>query len=176
MNIILIGMRSAGKSKVSRHLSLMTKRAVLSTDLLIQYDNMGQSIPAIIQNNKGDWRAFRDMEYEVVRKVARLDDHIIDCGGGVIVDLDEDGNEVYSHRKMDLLKRSGTVIWLKGDIHRLAAKVKHDQERPSLDAVRSAEELMHRRLPFYKKAADIVVNIEGKKRRRLAQEIFRRIR
>lgn len=172
MNIILIGMRSAGKSKVSRHLSLMTKYPVLSTDVLIQYDNKGRSIPAIVEENAGDWRAFRELEYEVIRKVAKMDGHIIDCGGGVIVDLDKEGNEIYSKRKMNLLKAGGKVIWLRGDIHRLAAKVKDDQERPSLDAVRSAEELMQRRLPFYQKAADIVIDIEGKKRKALAREIF----
>ncbi len=172
MNIILIGMRSAGKSKVSRHLSLMTKRSVLSTDVLIQYDNQGRSIPAIVAQHGGDWRVFRDMEYEVIRKVARMDGHIIDCGGGVIVDLDEQGNEIYSKRKMSLLKENGRVIWLKGDIHRLAAKVKNDEQRPSLDAVRSAEELMIRRLPFYRKAADVIIDIEKRKRKSLAAEIY----
>ena len=133
MNLILIGMRGAGKSNISRRLSVLSKRPVLSTDLLIEYDNGGRSIARIVADCGGDWRAFRDMEHEVVRKVARLDGAIVDCGGGVIVDLDKDGNEVYSERKMDLLKASGTVIWLKGDIARLAAKTKGSATRPTLD-------------------------------------------
>ena len=36
MNIIMIGMRGAGKSNVSRRLSVLTKRTVLSTDTLIE--------------------------------------------------------------------------------------------------------------------------------------------
>jgi len=172
MNIIFIGMRSAGKSNISRRLSVLTKRAVLSTDQLIQYDNDGKTIPEIIEENQGDWRIFRHMEYKVVKKVARLDGNIIDCGGGVTVDIDEQDNEVFSDKKVQLLKNTGPIIWLKGDIARLAAKVKNDQARPTLDNIRSAEEVMRRRLPFYEQAADIIVDIEGKKRTQLVEEIF----
>lgn len=173
MNIVLIGMRGAGKSNISRRLSVMTKWPVLSTDLLIQYENQGKPISQIIAEANGDWRAFREMEFEVVKKVAQLDNVIIDCGGGVVVDLDDQGDEIYSQRKMDLLKQNGKVIWLKGDIHRLAAKVKDDQERPTLDQVKSIEEVMTRRLPFYKQAADVIINIEEKKRKKLAKKVYR---
>lgn len=172
MNIILIGMRSTGKSNISRRLSVMTKRAVLSTDQLIQYDNSGQTIPQIIDAHNGNWREFRELEYHVIEKVSRLDNNIIDCGGGAIVDLNEQDNEIFSNRKVSCLKAAGSIIWLKGDIARLAAKVKNDQARPTLDSIRSVEEVMRRRLPFYKKAADIIVDIEGKQRIDLAEEVF----
>jgi len=169
MNIVLIGMRGAGKSSISRRLALLTKRPVLSTDHLITYENGGRPIPEIVAEE--GWRAFREMEYEVIEKVARLDNCIVDCGGGVIVDLDEDGNEIFSERKTRLLRDSGKVVWLKGNIARLAAKVQGDPSRPALDAVRSAEEMMNRRLPFYELAADLVVDIEERKRKKLAIEI-----
>lgn len=175
MNIVLIGMRGAGKSKISRRLSVRTKRDVLSSDLLIQYDNNGKSIPEIISDHNGDWRAFRDMEYAIVQKICALDDNIIDCGGGIIVDLDEDGNETYSKRKVDLLRTNGRIVWLKGDIPRLAAKVKGDAKRPSLSETKSAEEIMYRRLPFYEKAADIVVDVEGKSKSELTEEVLAQI-
>lgn len=174
MNLILIGMRGAGKSNISRRLSVLTKRPVLSSDLLIEYDNGGRTIAEIVADRGGDWAAFRDMEYEVVKKIARLDGVIVDCGGGVIVDLDDHGNEVFSARKVDLLRASGTIIWLKGDIARLVAKTRGSEARPSLDAQRSAEEVMRRRLPFYEQAADVTIDIEGKKRQKLAEKIFKR--
>ncbi|MBF0622870.1 MAG: shikimate kinase [Magnetococcales bacterium] len=173
MNIALIGMRSTGKSNISRRLSVKTKWPVLSTDLLISYENNGLSIPDIVANSKGDWRGFRDMEYAVIAKCAALDKAIIDCGGGVIVDLDQSGKEIYSSRKMDALKKNCTIIWLKGDIPRLAAKVAKDAGRPSLSEIESAEEIMVRRMPFYEQAADIVVDIEEKKRSEIATEILR---
>lgn len=171
MNIILIGMRGAGKSNVSRRLAVLTKRPVMSSDTLIEYENGGHTIAEIIAKNKGDWHAFRDMEFEVTRKIAAMDGVIVDCGGGIIVDLDEDGNEVYSKRKIQALKKNGKIIWLKGDIKRLVEKVKNKPERPTLSAVRDAEEIMNRRLPFYQKAADIVIDIEGKKRTEIAESI-----
>ncbi|MET0022900.1 MAG: shikimate kinase [Sedimenticola sp.] len=173
MNIVLIGMRGAGKSNISRRLSVMTKWPVLSTDLLIEYENGGRTIPEIIADNNGDWRSFREMEFEVVRKISRLDNTIIDCGGGIVVDLDENGNEIFSERKIELLRQNGTIVWLKGDIARLAAKVQGDPNRPALDAVRSAEELMHRRLPFYEQAADLIMDLETKKRKKIAKMIAR---
>lgn len=174
MNIVLIGMRGAGKSNISRRLSIMTKRPVLSSDLLIEYENGGRTIQQIVADEDNDWHRFREMEYEVVKKIARMDDVIVDCGGGIIVDLDRDGNEIYSERKVELLRQNGTIIWLRGDISRLAAKVADDPTRPTLDVMRSAEEVMQRRLPFYKQAADIVIDIEGKKRKGLAKKIARR--
>ena len=44
MNLILIGMRGVGKSNLSRRLAVLAKRSVLSTDLLIEYENGGKSI------------------------------------------------------------------------------------------------------------------------------------
>ncbi len=175
MNIVLIGMRGAGKSKISRRLCVKTKRDVLSTDLLIQYDNDGKSIPQIIEENDGDWRVFRDMEYTIVEKICALDENIIDCGGGIIVDVDDDGNEIFSQRKVDKLRTNGRIIWLKGDIPRLAAKVKGDAKRPSLSETKSAEDIMYRRLPFYEMAADIVIDIEGKAKNELTEEVYEQI-
>ena len=173
MNIVLVGMRGAGKSNISRRLSVLTKWPVLSTDLLISYENQGKTIATIIDEENGDWRSFREMEYEVIKKISLLDNVIIDCGGGVIVDLDDNGEEIFSTRKIDLLKQNGTVIWLKGDIQRLAEKIKNDEERPTLDQLKSTVELMHRRLPFYQQAADKIVDIEKEKRKRLAEKIYR---
>ncbi|MBF0139720.1 MAG: shikimate kinase [Magnetococcales bacterium] len=171
MNLILIGMRGAGKSNISRRLSVLTKRPVMSTDSLISYESQGLPIAAILAKMGGDWRAFRDLEAQIVNKVAAMDEIIIDTGGGVICDLDAEGREIYSYRKMDALKKNGRVIWLEGDIVRLAAKAAADTRRPALSNTESEESIMRRRLPFYRQAADRVVNIEGFRRDILAMHI-----
>jgi len=107
MNNILIGMRGAGKYNESRRLAVLTKRTVMSSDTMIEYENDGKTIAEIIAENGGDWRAFRDIEYDVVRKIAAMDGVIVDCGGGIIVDLDEDGDEVFSTRTVEALEKSG---------------------------------------------------------------------
>ncbi len=175
MNIVLTGMRGVGKSNISRRLCLLTKWPVLSTDLLIEYENGGKSIQEIMSENGGDWQAFREMELQVVQNISKFDNVIVDCGGGVIVDVADDGSEVYSERKMDLLKANGRVVFLKADIERLAAKVKGDQRRPTLDETRSAQEVMLRRLPYYQRAADITLDVEGMGRRKAARKLYRKI-
>lgn len=171
MNIVLIGMRGVGKTNIARRLGFLTKRPVMSTDVLVEYE-AGQSIPDVVAVS--GWPAFRDAEYEVLRKLTALDRLIIDAGGGVVVDLDDQGQEVLSTRKVDLLKSSGVLVFLRGDIERLAAKVQGDPRRPALDARRSASELMHARLPLYEAAADWTIDVEGRPRSDIAEEIAAR--
>ncbi len=170
LNINLIGMRGVGKSNVARRLSVLTKRPVMSTDLLVEYQ-FGKTIPELISDSGGDWRVFRDAEFIVVQQLAALDGIIVDCGGGVIVDLDEDETEIYSARKLEALRSAGPVVWLQGDIARLAAKTADDPTRPSLHAQKSAEQIMRSRLPFYEEAADFSIFVERGARQAVAQAI-----
>lgn len=154
---------------MSRRLAAATKRALLSTDVLIQYDNGGRSIAEIALDG---WHEFRDLEFAVVRKSVGVNDAIIDCGGGVVVDLDQAGDEVFSDRKVSLLRSAGPVVWLDGDLERLAEKAAiPTPNRPPLSDVRSTIDLMRARLALYERAADIRIDIEGKSRRQIAREV-----
>ncbi len=168
VNVLIVGMRGAGKSNISRRVALLTKRPVLSTDVLVEYET-GMGIPDFVAQR--GWPAFRDMEFEVLSKLTALDGAIIDCGGGIVVDLDDSGGEVFSSRKVELLRQLGPIVWLSGDLDRLARKAAASATRPELDARRSARELMERRLPFYTAAADFTIDIEGRKRQEVAQQI-----
>ena len=72
MNIVIIGMRGAGKSNVSRRLSVLVKRPVFATDDMIVYENGGKSIDDIIADNNGDWFQFRDLEFDTVKKIGQM--------------------------------------------------------------------------------------------------------
>jgi shikimate kinase len=170
MNIVLIGVRGVGKTNIARRLSFRLKRPVMSSDLLVEYET-GTTIADFVATQ--GWEAFRDREYEVVSKLSHLDDLIIDAGGGVVVDL-RDGTEVYSERKVNVLKRHAQIIFLRGDIDRLAAKVADDPRRPTLDARRDAADLMRARLPFYEAAADWTIDVEGQDRGDIATAIAAR--
>ena len=93
---MLIGMRGVGKTNIARRVGFLTKRPVMSTDVLVEYES-GLPIPEFVEHR--GWPAFRDAEYEVVRKLSRLDGLIIAAGGGILVDLDDQGEECYSERK-----------------------------------------------------------------------------
>ena len=168
VNIVLIGMRGVGKTNIARRLSFQTKRPVMSTDILVEYE-LGAQIPHVVATQ--GWRAFREAEYNVLRKLSAMDCLIVDAGGGIVVDLAEDGTEIYSGRKVDLLHKHGTIVFLAGDIDRLARKVQDDPTRPTLDPRNSAADLMRARLPFYEKAADWIIDVEGKQRADIAAEI-----
>lgn len=170
MNINLIGMRGVGKSNVARRLSVLTKMPVMATDVLIRYET-GRTIPEFIAAHDGDWRTFRDLEYDVLGKLAGLDGVIIDCGGGIVVDVGPDGDEFYSERKVTRMHRLGPVVWLQGDVERLAAKVSADPDRPSLHANRTAIEIMQRREPWYDRAADHRVFVHQGLRQQVAEQL-----
>lgn len=168
MNINLIGMRGVGKSNVARRLSVMTKMPVLSTDTLVSYES-GLSIPEFVARHS--WQEFRQLEAQIVAKLSRLDDAIIDCGGGIIVALDEQGQEYFNEGNVAALKGGGPVVFLVGDIDRLAAKTATDPTRPVLDATRSAATLMRTREPWYQRAADWQVFVEPGARQKAAVSI-----
>ncbi len=168
-NITIIGMRGAGKSNVSRRLSVLTKRPVFATDTVVSYEAGGRSIPDLVAAE--GWPGFRRRETEALTKIVRMDDIIIDCGGGLVMELDEAGEERCSAAHIAALRAAGPVIWLRGDVPRLVAKVQAKADRPALVDADALLDLMHARQPCYAQAATHVVDIEGKKRESIALEI-----
>lgn len=172
MNLSFIGPRGVGKSKVSRKLSKMTGIPVISTDMIAVYETGGLSIPEFIKMNNGNWRAFRDLEFRILEKIQNSRDILLDCGGGILFDLDEAGNEVPSERKISILKKLGKVIRLDANLHYLASKVKQDGNRPSLSSTEPYIDILKRRTIHYSKIADISVSIDGKDPESVARNIM----
>jgi shikimate kinase len=170
VNIVLIGPRGVGKSRVSRHLLYFLKRPLFELDELIVYEEGGLTIPQIV--SKKGWAYFRDVEYKVVQKISKMDNIIIDCGGGIVVDLDKNDNEIFSERKARDLKKNGIVFFLNNDINNLLKKIKDDPNRPSLSTEKSFIEIMGKRLPFYERVADYTVNMNKKSKKKATQEIL----
>jgi shikimate kinase len=168
LNINLIGMRGVGKSNVARRLAVLTKRPVMSTDVLIAYES-GLTIPDFVATS--GWAAFRDLEWQITGKLASMTDIIVDCGGGIMVDLDAAGEETFSERKVAELQAGGPVVWLRGDIERLAAKTAGDPARPDLHAHMSAAAIMRRREPWYAQAANWSIEVHPGQRQAAAESI-----
>jgi shikimate kinase len=173
-NLVLIGGRGSGKSALCRRIQRMNKHFTLfALDELIRYEAGGVGIPEIVAQR--GWAGFRDLEFEVVRKVAAFErGALIDCGGGVVVDLDGAGNEVFSERKVEALRRHGTVIYLQRDVEYLLQRIAGDGNRPDLSADRSFAEIMERRDPWYRRAAHEVIQCGRRSKRGLVKEVLRR--
>ncbi len=159
MNIALIGPRGVGKSKISRKLSKLVLMPVVSTDMIAVYET-GISINEQIKKANGKWSEFRELEFQILSKLKNSRNIILDCGGGILFDVDINGNEFYSEKKVSLLKSFSKVICLNQSLEYLIEKVINDGERPELSKINSYREVLLRRLPYYKQASDIFLEID----------------
>jgi shikimate kinase len=162
-NIVLIGARGSGKSAVSRELSRLTGRAVVSTDAEA-VRSAGCSIKELVE--KRGWDAFRDLESDVVRQIASRKAIIIDTGGGAIL----------RQANVDALRANGHVFWLHAPVAVLAERIKDDTQRPSLTGTRSfieeIEEVLAARTPLYMAAAHDIVDVEANTPIQIAESIL----
>jgi shikimate kinase len=67
------------------------------------------------------------------------------------------------------------VVWLQGDVERLVYKVEAKGDRPPLASATQLVDLMNARQPYYRRAATLVIDIEGKRREEIAWEIVDRL-
>ena len=171
-NLALIGGRGCGKSSVSRRVLARDKRFTLwSLDMVVRYEAGGLPIPVIVERH--GWSAFRDLEARVVEKATRFPDwQLLDCGGGVVVDLDDDGNEILSERKVTMLRENAFVVYLERALGFLEDKVRGDSNRPDLSATESFADIMARREPWYRAAAHHVVNARGLRKHQILTEVL----
>jgi len=171
-NLVLIGGRGCGKSSVARRIARRERRFQLySLDGLVRYEAGGGAIPELVEER--GWEGFRALEREVVRKVSAFrGGALVDCGGGVVVDLDADGREVYSEEKVEALRRHGLVVYLYRDPRALLERVRDDPQRPPLSDSRSFLEIMAQRDPWYRRAADRVLECEELSKREIADRIL----
>jgi shikimate kinase len=173
-NLVLVGGRGSGKSAIARRIFRAERRFEhFSLDALIRYECGARAVPDIVAER--GWRGFREVEWEVVRKVSAFPGGaLVDCGGGVVVDLDDDDREVFSSRKVDALRAYGVVFYLQRETRYLIERIAGDENRPSLSDQQSFEEIMARRDPFYRRAAHHVIECGTLKKRELADLVLER--
>jgi shikimate kinase len=151
MNIVLIGYRGTGKSVVGKLVSERLHMKCIAMDSRI-VEKAGMSIPDIVKNH--GWTTFRDMESEVARELAELDDIIIDTGGGVIE----------RPENIDVLQANSCIIWLKASVGAIVSRIQGGTERPSLTGEKSfteeVAEVLERRTPKYRSAAQYEIDTE----------------
>jgi shikimate kinase len=149
MNVVLIGPRGSGKTKIGKMLSRKLGRKLISTDNLITNKAL-MPISHIVK--KDGWEKFRGLESEVLEEIACLDNSIIDTGGGSIL----------RKRNIYNLKRNGFIILLTANIDTLINRIKGDNSRPSLTGHKSFIEeigdILKERKEKYEKAADYIID------------------
>lgn len=163
MNIVLIGMRGAGKTTVGKLLAEKLKKEYIETDQEVA-KKANMPITDIVA--KHGWEYFRQLERYTVEMVAQKDNCIIATGGGVVV----------NKQNVDALKQHGKLFYLEAPVEVLIERIGDDNNRPSLTGKTSRPEdmkaVMQQRKKLYEEAADAIIETNNKTTSRVSEEII----
>jgi len=162
-NLVLIGYRGTGKSMVGKTLARRLQRRLVSTDAEV-VKRAALSIPDIVK--QFGWEHFRDLESAVCREVAAEMQMIIDTGGGAIL----------RPENVEVLRGTGTLVWLTATVETITRRIGGDTQRPSLTGTKSftdeIREVLTERTPKYQAAAHHVVSTDGLSTAEVAERIL----
>lgn len=150
-NIILIGYMGSGKSTVGKKAARALEYTFLDTDALIE-EAEGMAISELFEK-KGE-AYFREQETETIRRLLQAPKgNIIATGGGLPM---REGNA-------ELLKKLGTVVYLKAETKTLMARLSGDTTRPLLkegDLRTKIDTMLQVRGPVYERTADVILETD----------------
>lgn len=147
-NIALIGFMGTGKTTVGKSLAKKLGKKFIEVDELIT-KRAGRSIPRIFTED-GETK-FRELEMELTKEVGEMENAVISCGGGLVL------NKI----NIDRLKKNSIVILLEAPHEIILKRISNDNGRPLLntpDQLKEIKNLLEAREPFYKSAADVVID------------------
>ena len=150
-HIYLIGFMGAGKSSVGRRLA--SRLGLPFGDLDREIEQRAGSTVAEIFTESGEER-FRAIESETLRSLAEKPRMVIACGGGVVI----------SDENRAVLKRTGTVLYLKVDAAEALARIGDKRTRPLLaggGGTMAATALLTARESLYDAVGDLTVDTVG---------------
>jgi shikimate kinase len=163
-NVILIGMPGAGKSTVGVVLAKRLGFAFVDVDLEIQ-SRSGRRLQQIIDSD--GLAAFRALEEATLLDLAASITRSVIATGG---------SAVYSDAGMEALQRSGTMVFLDTPLALLESRISDmDHRGLVIDPGESFADLYARRLPLYRRWAEVTANGAGKNVEALAAEIELRL-
>jgi shikimate kinase len=151
-NIYFCGMIGSGKSTVGARLSFDLELPFLDLDREMDR-TLGHSFHRLVRER--GWVAFRELEYSICKRFARLERSLICLGGGT----------VRYEWNMDVLRGTGLTVLLTASLDALAARVRA-ADRPRVNAGATLEEDLQRiwaeSEEKYRRAADLTCDTTGK--------------
>lgn len=147
-NIVLIGMPGCGKTTIGRLVSQKLDIGFCDIDHYIEKKE-GRIIPDIFKDNGEEY--FRKLESEAVEKVSKKTGCMISTGGGV----------VKFHKNMELLKKSGIIIFINRTVESIISDIETDGRPLLKDGKEKLYKLYRERIDLYKKYSDYEVLNEG---------------
>lgn len=150
-NVILIGFMGSGKTTVGIRLSYRMRRIFEDTDKLIE-KKQKREIKEIFAAEGEDF--FRTLETEMLLHLEEtVNNRVISVGGGTPV----------KEENRKILKRLGTVIYLRLSPETVYERLKNDTTRPLLqgeDPKGKIYQLMESRKEAYESCADIILDVD----------------
>ena len=162
-NIILIGFMGVGKGTMARFLAKNFQHIAIDTDDIIE--SMEKREIKKIFKKKGE-RYFRNLEQKVANWIEKdINNTIISTGGGFPIYINN-------------IKNLGQIIYLYSSfdniLKRIYASKNPNQKlkkRPLFKEQEKAKELYNKRESFYKKCADITIDVSNKQPIDVLQQI-----
>ena len=146
-NIILIGPMGAGKTTIGRQIARLFNFDFFDSDREIE-ERTGVSIPLIFELEGEE--GFRKREQEVIAELAEKKHIVLATGGGAVL----------KKENQQVLKRSGTIVYLCAGIDDLLERTAKDKNRPLLqtdDPRATLQSILTERDPVYRELADIIL-------------------
>ncbi len=166
-NIALIGYMGTGKTAVGQSLAKKLDMKFIELDWLIE-EQAGKKIAEIFRTQ--DETAFRELEIEATKKIAREKHSVIACGGGVVL------NKI----NIDRLREDAVMVYLTASPVTILKRVSREKgQRPLLavdDQLKTITDMLKFRKPYYERSADITINTSRLSIEAAAEEIIRKLR
>ena len=147
-NIFFVGLMGAGKTTIGRLLAKHLDMTFYDTDHEIER-RTGVNIPLIFEV-EGE-AGFRKREVAVIEELSQMKNIVLATGGGAVLMQENREN----------LKKNGTVIYLRANVHELWLRTRNDKNRPLLqngDPHAKLEKLFAERDPLYRAVASIILD------------------
>ncbi len=174
--VLLVGMMASGKTTVGELLARRLGWRYVDSDDEVEALT-GRTVKQLFES--GGEAAFRPLESKALSAALEGDEPVVvGVAGGAVLDP----------RNRALLRRAGTVVWLRARPETLARRVETDRDgaragapaddhRPLLDhdPAGTLAELDRRRRPLYEEVADVTVDVDDLDPGRVADEVERRL-
>lgn len=144
-NIVLCGFMGSGKTVVGKELAKILGVKFVDTDELIEAEQ-GVAIKAIFAAHGEDY--FRDLEYEMCKKVAEMNGVVVSTGGGAMT----------FKRNVDAIKEGSKIVFLDASFDVICDRIGDSTTRPLFQDKEKAKKLYNERKDKYLSAADYVIN------------------
>ena len=161
-NLFLIGFMGCGKSTMARLLAKKTGKKLIEMDETIEAE-AGISINEIFAKYGETY--FRDLETDLIRRIAKEGNAIVSCGGGAVL----------REENISVMRENGKIVYLSATPQTIYDHIHEQTNRPLLNGNMNVEyigQLMEKRLPIYEKAADVTVCVDEKEKNTILELIL----